>query len=51
MVLYTLARSGCGLLDRARRVTLDNTMLLWHFTVTQGVLALGLVHLIPWILG
>ncbi len=51
MALYTLARSWRGLLDRVRRVTLDNTMLLWHYTVAQGVLALGLVHLIPWILG
>jgi cytochrome c oxidase subunit I+III len=49
MALYTLVRSWCGLLDRTRRVTLDNTMLLWQYTVAQGVVALGLVHLIPWI--
>ena len=51
MALYTLARSWRGLLDQTRRVTLDNTMLLWHYTVAQGVLALGLVHMIPWIFG
>jgi cytochrome c oxidase subunit I+III len=50
MAVYTLARSWCGLLDRARRVTLDNTTLLWQYTVAQGVLALGLVHVVPWIL-
>jgi cytochrome c oxidase subunit I+III len=51
LALYTLARSWRGLLDRARRVTLDNTMLLWQYAVAQGVLALGVVHLLPWILG
>ena len=47
MAMYALARSWRGRLDGTRRVTLDNTMLLWHYTVAQGVLALGLVHLIP----
>jgi cytochrome c oxidase subunit I+III len=51
MTAYTLARSGCGLLDRARRVTFDNTWLLWHYTVAQGLAGLGLVHLIPRVLG
>src|SRR3546814_4505145 len=36
MVLYTLARSLCGMLDAERRVTFDNTMLFWHYTVGQG---------------
>ena len=36
MALYTLARSWRGLLDRTRRVTLDNTMLLWHYTVRRA---------------
>ena len=47
MAMYALARSWRGRLDGTRRVTLDNTILLWHYTVAQGVLALGLVHLIP----
>ena len=44
---YTLARSWCGLLDGKRRVTFDNTMLLWHYTVAQGLMALALAHGFP----
>jgi cytochrome c oxidase subunit I+III len=44
---YTLARSLSGLLDGARRVTFDNTMLLWHYTVAQGLVALALAHGFP----
>ncbi len=44
---YTLARSLSGLLDGARRVTFDNTMLLWHTTVAQGLVALAVVHGFP----
>jgi cytochrome c oxidase subunit I+III len=51
MAFYTLARSWRGLLDRARRVTFDNTMLLWHYTIAQGLVGLAVVHLVPWILG
>jgi cytochrome c oxidase subunit I+III len=47
MALYTLARAGAGLLNRERRVTFDNTMLFWHYTVAQGLAALALVHLFP----
>ena len=47
MGLYTLARSWCGLLDGRRRATFDNTMLLWHYTVAQGLAALLLVHGFP----
>jgi cytochrome c oxidase subunit I+III len=44
MALYTLARSCCGLLDAHRRVTFDNAMLFWHYTVAQGIAGLALVH-------
>jgi cytochrome c oxidase subunit I+III len=47
MGLYTLARSFCGLLNRERRATFDNTMLLWHYTVAQGLIGLALVHSFP----
>ena len=47
MAVYTIARERAGLLDRARRVTFDNTMLLWHYTVVQGLAALLLVHGFP----
>jgi cytochrome c oxidase subunit I+III len=48
---YTLARSWRGRLDRARRVTFDNTRLLWHYLVAQGLVGLGLTHVIPRALG
>jgi cytochrome c oxidase subunit I+III len=48
---YLLARSWRGLLDRTRRVTFDNTMLLWHYVVAQGLAALLLVHGFPRIVG
>lgn len=51
MALYTVARSLADRLDRERRATFDNTGLFWHYTVVQGVLSLGLVHLAPRILG
>jgi cytochrome c oxidase subunit I+III len=50
MALYTLARHGAGLLDRARRATFDNAMLLWHYTVAQSLGGLLVVHGFPrWI--
>jgi cytochrome c oxidase subunit I+III len=47
MALYTVARRAAGLLDRERRATLDCTMLLWHYTVAQGIGALVIVHGFP----
>jgi cytochrome c oxidase subunit I+III len=44
---YTLARSFCGLLNPARRATFDNTRLIWHYTVGQGLVALATIHLFP----
>ncbi|CAA7612900.1 cbb3-type cytochrome c oxidase subunit I [Magnetospirillum sp. UT-4] len=50
MALYTLARSLAGLLHRHRRATFDNTMLLWHYAVGQGLIALAVVHFGPRVL-
>lgn len=47
MVLFVLARAGCGKLDRVRRVGFDNARLLWHYTVAQGLTGLLLVHGFP----
>jgi cytochrome c oxidase subunit I+III len=47
MCWYTLARSFSGLVDSIRRATFDNTMLLTHYTVAQGLIALALVHGFP----
>jgi cytochrome c oxidase subunit I+III len=51
MGLYTFARSLCGKLDSVQRATFDNTMLLWHYTVGQGLIGLAVVHLSPRLLG
>jgi len=50
MTGYTLARSLLGMIGAERRVTFDNTMLFWHYTCAQGVVALLLVHLFPRVL-
>jgi cytochrome c oxidase subunit I+III len=47
MGLYTLARSLAGLVSNERRVTFDNTRLMWYYTAGQGVLALVIAHLSP----
>ncbi len=47
MTGYTLARSFAGKLHARRRVTFDNTMLMWHYSCGQGAVALLLVHLFP----
>jgi cytochrome c oxidase subunit I+III len=51
MAAFTLARSACGLVDPVRRVTFDNTMLAWHYTVAQGIVGLVLVHGFPRLVG
>ena len=51
MGCYTLARSLFGLLDSQRRATFDNTMLLWHYMVGQGLVALAVIHLFPRLVG
>ncbi|RYE93270.1 MAG: hypothetical protein EOO78_27390 [Oxalobacteraceae bacterium] len=51
MGIYTIARSLCGLLGPERRVTFENTMLFWYYTVAQGMIALALVHSFPRLVG
>jgi cytochrome c oxidase subunit I+III len=51
MALYTLARSLCGLVDARRAVTLENTLLFWHYTVGQGLVGLAVVHAVPRLVG
>jgi cytochrome c oxidase subunit I+III len=47
MGAFTLARFFAGLLDPVRRATFDNTAILWHYTVAQGLFGLLLVHGFP----
>jgi cytochrome c oxidase subunit I+III len=51
MAAYSLARSWAGRLSPTRRATFDNTMLLWHYTVAQGVIGLAALHAVPRWLG
>lgn len=41
---YTIARSLAGMIDAVRRNTFDNTRLMWHYTVVQGLIALAVMH-------
>ncbi len=41
---YTIARLIAGLLDDRRRNTFDNTRLMWHYSVAQGVVALAVLQ-------
>jgi len=47
MAAFTLARWWAGTLDRVRRSVFDNTMLLWHYTAAQGIVALVVIHGFP----
>jgi cytochrome c oxidase subunit I+III len=51
MALYTLARSLLGMLNGVRRATFDNTMLLWHYTSAQGLVALAVSTFFPRLVG
>jgi cytochrome c oxidase subunit I+III len=51
MALFVLARLAAGRLSGVRRVTFDNTALLWLYTVGQGLLGLLLVHGFPRLVG
>lgn len=44
MGMFTIARSLCGRLSAVRRACYDSTAILWHYTVAQGLVALGLLH-------
>jgi cytochrome c oxidase subunit I+III len=47
MAGYSLARSWRGLLSATRRVTFDNTLLLWHYAAAQAVIGLAALHALP----
>jgi cytochrome c oxidase subunit I+III len=51
MGAYTLARAFCGLLAADRRVTFDNTRLLWQYTIGQGLAIIAAVHVLPRLAG
>jgi cytochrome c oxidase subunit I+III len=51
MAGFVLARLVMGRVDAIRRVTFDNTALLWHYTAAQGVFSLLLVHGFPRLVG
>jgi cytochrome c oxidase subunit I+III len=50
MAGYLTARCWAGMLDGTRRVSFDNVMLFWLYTVGQGVVGLALLHGFPWLL-
>jgi cytochrome c oxidase subunit I+III len=47
MTGFVLARWFAGRLNGVRRVTFDNLGLFWHYSVSQGLLGLLLVHGFP----
>ncbi|RYJ04476.1 MAG: cytochrome ubiquinol oxidase subunit I [Acetobacteraceae bacterium] len=47
MAGYIMARSWAGLLDGTRRLSFDNVMLFWLYTVGQGLAGLALLHGFP----
>ena len=51
MALFTTAKSFAGRIDAVRRVTFDNTRLLWNYAVAQGLIGLAVVHIFPRVAG
>ncbi len=51
MSIFTVARYMAGKLDRARRVTFENTALLAIYAAGQGVVGLILIHGFPRLIG
>ena len=47
MSLFTLARALTRKLDKVRRVTLENTAILYYYTVGQALIGLVLIHGFP----
>jgi cytochrome c oxidase subunit I+III len=47
MAGFALVRNRAELLTSRRRVVFDNAMLMWHYTVVQGLITLALVHFFP----
>jgi cytochrome c oxidase subunit I+III len=44
---FVMTRWLAGALDAIRRASFDNLVLLWHYTVAQGLLGLSLLHGFP----
>jgi cytochrome c oxidase subunit I+III len=44
MSVFTMARRIAGRLDAGRRVTFDNTWLMWIYTALQGIAMLAVIH-------
>src|SRR5690606_15801640 len=51
MAGYCLARRSARVLDRHRRVTFDNTRILWHYVVLQSLAGTVLVYGFPRLVG
>lgn len=51
MGAFTVARSVAGRLSYTRRACYHATMMMWHYTVAQGLLGLGLMHAFPRLVG
>ena len=47
MTLFVTVRVLTNRVDAVRRVTVDNTAILLHYTVAQGLVGLALVHAFP----
>lgn len=47
MGIFTVARLLAGRLSAARRACVDSTLIIWHYTVAQGLISLGIVHGFP----
>ena len=47
MVAYTLARLWCGRLDAVRRITFDNTCIMGHYVVAQGIVLVIALEVAP----
>ena len=47
MALYVCARAWTGKLRTDARASLDNTAILWHYVTVQGLVAMGIVYLMP----
>jgi cytochrome c oxidase subunit I+III len=48
---FTLAKLAARKLDGVRRQTFDNTMLVWHYSVAQGLIALAIALFFPELIG
>ena len=51
MAAYLSARTLRGLLGPSNRATLDNCVLVWHYTGAQGIGAALAIHILPQLMG